>query len=151
MREKRRIRSSGPVPAVGRRSGGGVTALALGLTLLGQTVSGGRAQSVTDLSALAIGPDDTQAVLALIGRHLHSTDAQVAGLRRGRTGGICGTVEVRNRMGTYTGPRPFVAKVDADFAGRLPEGAELRNPGSMAEYSRLERARAMFVENCIDR
>ncbi|WP_419829873.1 hypothetical protein [Methylobacterium sp.] len=44
-----------------------------------------------------------------------------------------------------------MADLGAGFAGRLPEGAELRNPGSAADFTRLERARAMFVENCIDR
>ncbi|TXN55096.1 hypothetical protein [Methylobacterium sp. WL2] len=139
------------MPGVIRRAGRRIAGAALGLTLLAAAATGGPAQGLPDRPGAAIGPDDAQAVLALIERDLRSTDARLAGLRRGRAGGICGTVEVRNRMGTYTGPRPFVADLGAGFAGRLPEGAELRNPGSAADFTRLERARAMFVENCIDR
>lgn len=143
------------MPGVIRRGGRRTAGAALGLTLLAAAATGGRAQGLPDRPGAAIGPDDAQAVRALIerdlGRDLRSADARLAGLRQGRAGGICGTVEVRNRMGTYTGPRPFVADLGAGFAGRLPEGAELRNPGSAADFTRLERARAMFVENCIDR
>ncbi|MGU3341011.1 hypothetical protein ACLBXJ_23620 [Methylobacterium mesophilicum] len=143
------------MPGVIRRGGRRTAGAALGLTLLAAAATGGRAQGLPDRPGAAISPDDAQAVRALIerdlGRDLRSADARLAGLRLGRAGGICGTVEVRNRMGTYTGPRPFVADLGAGFAGRLPEGAELRNPGSAADFTRLERARAMFVENCIDR
>jgi hypothetical protein len=94
-------------------------------------------------------PDpETASVAAAIGRQLGSPDARVSGLRTGRGGILCGSVDVRNRMGTYTGPRPFVFDPATGLAGRLPEGPELRNPASLAEYQSMERTRALFVAHC---
>ncbi len=72
-------------------------------------VSGVPAQTVTDGSDAALGPETSAAVLALVARVLRSPDARVTDLRPGRAGALCGAVDLRNRMGTYTGPRPFVA------------------------------------------
>ncbi len=111
---------------------------------------GVRAQAVTDGSDAALGPETAGAVLALVGRVLRSPDARVTGLRAGRAGALCGAVDVRNRMGDYTGPRAFVADPGTDFLGRLPEGPELRNPGSPAEFEAMRRARALFAANCTE-
>ncbi len=108
-----------------------------------------RAQTVTDGSDAALGPETSAAVLALVARVLRSPDARVTDLRPGRAGALCGAVDLRNRMGTYTGPRPFVADPGSDFLGRLPEGPELRNPGSPAAYQALQRARSLFAANCM--
>lgn len=95
-------------------------------------------------------PDPETARLATdaVGRQLGSPDARVSGLRMGRGGILCGRVDVRNRMGTYTGPRPFVFDPATGLAGRLPEGPELRNPPSLADYRSMERTRALFVAHC---
>lgn len=124
--------------------------IGLAAALLLATLSGVRAQSVVDGSGAAIGPESTGAVLALLGRQLRSGDAKVTGLRKGRAGAVCGSVEVRNRMGAYTGPRGFVADLADGFAGRLPEGPELRSPAGMADYRAMERARTLFGDNCTD-
>ncbi len=89
-------------------------------------------------------------MLVLIGRHLHDLEARVARLRIGRAGALCGTVDVRNRMGAYTGPRGFVADIPEKFLGRLPEGPELRSPASPADFQAMERARALYAANCTE-
>lgn len=107
-----------------------------------------RAQTVTDGSDAALGPERTGAVLALVARVLRGPDARVTGLRDGRAGAVCGAVDLRNRMGTYTGPRAFVADPGGGFLGRLPEGPELRNPASPADFQAMQRARTLFAANC---
>ena len=92
-----------------------------------------------------------RAATAAIGRHLGSPDARVSNLRTGRGGILCGRVDVRNRMGSYTGPRAFVFEPGTGVAGRLPEGPELRNPAGVAEYRAMERTLALFAAHCIDR
>jgi hypothetical protein len=109
------------------------------------------AQSIVDGSDATIGRERTQAILASVGLALRSPDARVSELRLGRQGAICGAVEVRNRMGAYTGPRPFVFDPVTRFLGRLPEGPELRNPASMADFNAMEQARARYAQNCINR
>lgn len=109
------------------------------------------AQSIVDGSDAAIGQEHAQAILASVGRALRSTDARVSELRQGRQGAICGAVEVRNRMGAYTGARPFIFDPEARFFGRLPEGPELRSPASMADFTAMEQARTRYVQSCIDR
>lgn len=120
------------------------------IALLG-TSWGAHAQSVIDGSDTAIGSEETARLLAVVGQRLRSPDAKVAGLHKGRAGALCGTVEVRNRMGTYTGPRAFVANLAEGFFGRLPEGPELRAPASMADFQAMERAKSLFAENCSER
>ncbi|TXM72705.1 hypothetical protein FV222_11350 [Methylobacterium sp. WL103] len=94
--------------------------------------------------------ETSRAATAAIGRRLGSADARVSSLRTGRGGIMCGSVDVRNRMGTFTGPRPFVFEPGTGVVGRLPEGPELRNPASIAEYRSMERTRALFAAHCID-
>ncbi len=125
-----------------------LTALALSALLLICGLTGALAQSVADGSDAALGTDRTQALLALVARQPLSTDARVTGLRIGRGGAVCGAVEVKNRMGVYTGPRPFVADLTAGFAGKLPEGPELRSPGSMAAFRDMERTQSLYAANC---
>ncbi|MEH3119397.1 MAG: hypothetical protein PGN25_17915 [Methylorubrum populi] len=118
--------------------------------LLLLSATSARAQTVVDGSDAAVGPEAARTALTLIGRQLRDTGARVANLRIGRAGALCGTVDVRNRMGTYTGPRGFVADIPQSFLGRLPEGPELRNPGSPADFRAMERARALFEANCTE-
>lgn len=101
-----------------------------------------------DTAPAPLDPEIVRSATAAIGRQLGSADARVSGLRAGRGGGLCGSVDVRNRMGTYTGPRPFVFDPATGIAGRLPEGPELRHPASMAEYQALDQVRALFVAHC---
>ncbi len=109
-----------------------------------------RTQSVVDGSDAAIGPESTARLLVLVRETLRSSDARVTALRQGRDGAICGAVELRNRMGTYTGARPFVFEPASRFVGRLPEGPELRNPASVADYAAMERAKRLFSQNCAE-
>ncbi|MBD8909395.1 hypothetical protein [Methylorubrum zatmanii] len=123
-----------------------------GITLAALLILGGataaRAQTVVDGSDAAVGPEAARAVLSLIGTQLRDPEARIAGLRIGRSGALCGTVDVRNRMGVHTGPRGFVADLPEKFIGRLPEGPELRSPASMADFRAMERARALYEANC---
>ena len=107
-----------------------------------------RAQSIVAGTDAAIGPVAASTVLVLVGRQLRDPQARIAGLRNGRAGALCGTVDVTNRMGAYTGPRPFVADLPERFLARLPEGPELRNPASPADFQAMQRAQALFEANC---
>ncbi len=126
--------------------GSRIVALAAALLLTAR--SDAHAQSVVDGSDHAIGAERTAALLVLIEQHLRSSDAKIAGLHQGQAGALCGTVDVRNRMGTYTGPRGFVADLSDGFVRRLPEGPEKRSPASMADFVAMERAKRLFGENC---
>lgn len=75
--------------------------------------------------------------------------------RGARVGGQRGP---RHRRGHLAHPaarrgrsRPFVFNPETRIRERLPEGPELRNPASMAEYTALERARTLDAQNCTDR
>lgn len=122
------------------------TALAALLILSGAHAAG--AQTVLDGSDAAVGAHAASTALSLIGKQMGDPQARIAGLRIGRAGALCGTVDVRNRMGAYTGPRPFVADIPENFLGRLPEGPELRSPGSPTAFRAMERAKALFEANC---
>lgn len=110
--------------------------------------AGAGAQTVVDGSDRTVGAEASRTVLDLIGQRMRDPEARVAALRLGRAGALCGTVDVRNRMGAHTGPRPFVADLSERFFGRLPEGPELRSPASPADFRAMERARALFEANC---
>jgi hypothetical protein len=133
---------------LGMRSGRTLAPL---LVLLAQAGGGVHAQNAPESSGDAPNAETVRAATAAIGRQLGSTDAKVSSLRTGRGGVLCGSVNVRNRMGTYTGPRHFVFDPGTGVAGRLPEGPELRNPSSTAEYHAMERVKALFVAHCTDR
>lgn len=77
-----------------------------------------RAQRVTDGTEARFGPEITRDLYARIGKTWRGNDAKVSALRAGRQGALRGAVDIRNRMGTQTGVRPFVfapgtAQVDA--------------------------------------
>ncbi|GJD37293.1 hypothetical protein [Methylobacterium aerolatum] len=138
----RRVSTGRPWPAALRLAG----------AFLAMSAAAARAQDVADGTDARIGPDATRILLDRIGRTLHGgTEAKVTALREGRQGALCGAVEVRNRMGTYTGARPFVFERETGFLGRLPEGPELRNPASAADYEAMERARTLFLANCTEK
>lgn len=124
------------------------TALAASLTLASAIAA--EAQTVVDGSDTGVGAEAARTALVLIEKQMRDPEARVADLRIGRAGALCGTVDVRNRMGTYTGPRPFVADLAQNFLGRLPEGPELRSPASPAAFTAMERARALFAANCTE-
>ncbi|KQT46805.1 hypothetical protein ASG52_13985 [Methylobacterium sp. Leaf456] len=109
---------------------------------------GARAQSIVDGSAATVGPPAASTILVLVGRQFPDPEARIAGLRKGRDGAVCGTVDVRNRMGTHAGPRPFVADLSENFFARLPEGPELRSPASPADFKAMQRAKALYEANC---
>lgn len=109
-----------------------------------------QAQSIVDGSAATIGPPAASTILALAGRNFRDPEARIAGLRQGRAGAVCGTVDLRNRMGAHTGPRPFVADISENFLGRLPEGPELRSPASPADFKAMQRAKAFYEANCTE-
>ncbi|ACB80435.1 conserved hypothetical protein [Methylorubrum populi BJ001] len=121
---------------------------ALAALLILSGAGAAEAQTVVDGSDAGVGAEAARTALSLIGQQMRDPEAKVADLRIGRAGALCGTVDVRNRMGAYTGPRPFVADLPENFLGRLPEGPELRSPGSMAAFRAMERAKALFEANC---
>lgn len=120
----------------------------LGALLCLLVLPGAQAQSVVDGSEATIGAESAAAVVALVRRELRDPEARIGALHKGRAGALCGTVDIRNRMGVHTGPRGFVAEPGEGFFGRLPEGPELRNPSGVAEFRAMERARALFAANC---
>ncbi|GJE72816.1 hypothetical protein [Methylorubrum podarium] len=124
------------------------TALAASLILAGAIAA--EAQTVVDGSDTGVGAEAARAALVLIEKQMRDPEARVADLRIGRAWALCGTVDVRNRMGAHTGPRPFVADLAENFLGRLPEGPELRSPASPAAFTAMERARALFAANCTE-
>lgn len=106
-------------------------------------------QSVTDGSESAVGAENAAAVFALIGKGMKDpASALYARLRRGRAGAFCGEVDATNRMGTHTGPRPFVAEPAGGFGGIVPDAPELRNPASMAQYQAMQRTLDLYRANC---
>ncbi|BAQ47378.1 MULTISPECIES: hypothetical protein [Methylobacterium] len=119
--------------------------------LLGAMLAGpAAAQSVVDGSDAGIGIERTERLLALVRQTLPGPDAKVTDLREGRAGAVCGMIEMRNRMGSYTGPRPFVSDPASCVFGRLPEGPELRNPASAADFAAMERTKRLFAQNCAE-
>jgi hypothetical protein len=132
-------------------AGGAITLCLLVGAVLAADAQPARGQNIVDGSDATVGQAQIQAILDAVGRALRSTDARVTELRRGRQGAICGAVEVRNRMGNYTGARPFVFDPESRIFGRFPEDPELRNPASMADFTAMEQARTRYLQNCIDR
>jgi len=112
--------------------------------------SGARAQTVDDGSGAALGPADTRAVLDLIGRHLNSPDTKVTVLRRSGGSIICGSVNVKNRDGLYTGERGFVVDLPRSFFGRVPDGPELMTFRPGEAYQAMERIRQLYFARCLD-
>ena len=98
-----------------------------------------------------LGPEVAGRVRALLGRSLRDPDtARYGRLRPGRAGAVCGTVETRNRMGQPTGPRPFVTDLAGGTAGLLPDGPELRNPGTVEDFAAMQRILALYRANCAE-
>ncbi len=112
--------------------------------------SGARAQIVDDGSGAALGPADTRTVLDLIERHLKSPDAKVTVLRRSAGPIICGSVNVKNREGLYTGERGFVVDLATSFFGRVPDGPELMTFRPGEAYQAMERIRQLYFDRCLD-
>ncbi|WP_233384519.1 hypothetical protein [Methylobacterium sp. C25] len=109
------------------------------------------AQTVIDGSESVLGAEDAKAVFALVGKGMKDpSSALYSRLHRGRAGALCGEVDATNRMGTHTGPRPFVADTAAGFGGVLPDAPELRHPSSMAQYQAMQRTLDLYRANCTE-
>ena len=106
-------------------------------------------QTVEDGSNAAIGPADTTTVLDLIRLEPDSPDAKVSNLRRGGPDHVCGSVNVKNRDGLYTGERGFVVDLRARHFGRVPDGPELLNPRA-ARFTEKEAIRQTYFRLCLD-
>lgn len=61
----------------------------------------------------------------------------------------CGSVNVKNRDGLYTGERGFVVDLAEASLGRVPDGPELRNPRA-AGVEEKERIRLRYLRLCLD-
>ncbi|MBZ6416105.1 MULTISPECIES: hypothetical protein [Methylobacterium] len=107
------------------------------------------AQTVEDGSDGTIGPADTARVLALIRQDLNSPDAKVTQLRRSGASHVCGSVNVKNRDGLYTGERGFVVDLPSGTFGRVPDGPELLSPRA-AGFAGKEAIRQSYFRLCLD-
>ncbi|QGY00617.1 hypothetical protein MMSR116_00870 [Methylobacterium mesophilicum SR1.6/6] len=106
-------------------------------------------QTVEDGSDAALGPADTGTVLPLIGRNLNSPDAKVSVLRRRDGLYVCGSVNVKNRDGLYTGERGFLVDLRTREFGRVPDGPELLNPRAEG-FREKEAIRASYFRLCLN-
>lgn len=106
-------------------------------------------QTVEDGSQASIGPESTKIVLDLIRRELESPDAKVTNLRRSGPVHICGSVNVKNREGLYTGERGFVVDLQNVKFGRVPDGPELLNP-RVAGFTLKEAIRQDYFRLCLE-
>jgi len=105
---------------------------------------------VEDGSDAGIGPAGTRTILDLVGRHLKSPDAKVSDLRRSDGAAICGSVDVKNREGLYTGPRGFVVDLVSGSFDRVPDGPELLSARRGSDYEVLERQRQRYFRLCLN-
>lgn len=106
-------------------------------------------QTVEDGSDIAIGAPDARIVLDMIRRDLDSPDAKVTMLRRSGRAHICGSVNVKNRDGLYTGARGFVVDLTTRQFGRVPDGPELLDPRA-AGFAEKEAIRQSYFRLCLD-
>lgn len=114
-------------------------------------IASGEAHAVTveDGTDKAIGAESTRTVIALIEQHLKNPDAKITVLRRSGTSLICGSVNVKNKEGLYTGERGFVVDLSDNSFGRVPDGPELLSSRS-AGFDDKERIRQIYFEKCLD-
>lgn len=110
---------------------------------------GAAAVTVEDGTDKTIGAESTRTVLGLIDQHLKNPDAKVTVLRRSRASLICGSVNVKNKEGLYTGERGFVVDLSDNSFGRVPDGPELLSSRS-AGFDAKERIRQVYFEKCLD-
>lgn len=121
--------------------------LAAGMVLL--EPAAGHAQAVEDGSDAVIGRAETAIVLDLIRRHLDRPEAKVTALRRSEGSWICGSVNVKNREGIYSGERGFVVDLSVKSFARVPDGPELLNP-RVPGFAEMEQARQLYFKLCLD-
>lgn len=88
-------------------------------------------------------------MLDLIGQRFKELDPKVTSLRKAEGSWICGSVNVKNRDGLYTGDRGFVVDLANKTFGRVPEGPELLNPKSEG-FAEKERIRQTYFNQCLD-
>ena len=100
-------------------------------------------------SDAVIGRAETAIVLDLIRRHLDRPEAKVTALRRSEGSWICGSVNVKNREGIYSGERGFVVDLSVKSFARVPDGPELLNP-RVPGFAEMEQARQLYFKLCLD-
>lgn len=110
---------------------------------------GAHAQVVEDGSDAAIGKANAAKVLDLVGQRFKDSDPKVTSLRRAEGSWICGSVNVKNRDGLYSGERGFVVDLSNAFFGRVPDGPELLNPRAEG-FEAMERIRQLYFQMCMD-
>lgn len=129
------------------------TALAVSLHVLAlsalATPLAARAQVVEDGSDAAIGKSNARIVLDLIGQRFEELAPKVTSLRKAEGSWICGSVNVKNRDGLYSGERGFVVDLSNAFFGRVPDGPELLNPRAEG-FQAMEEIRQIYFKMCID-
>ncbi|WP_279357941.1 hypothetical protein [Methylobacterium indicum] len=106
-------------------------------------------QTIEDGSGARIGPADTALVRELVQRNLTGSDAKISALRRSGASHICGSVNVKNRDGLYTGERGFLVDVRARTFGRVPDGPELLDPRATG-FREKEAIRESYFRLCLD-
>jgi hypothetical protein len=121
----------------------------MALTVLPMSQGSATGQTVDDGSDTAIGPADTGTIVALVGHDLRSPDARISALRRRGDGYVCGSVNVKNRDGLYTGERGFLVDLKTRHFGRVPDGPELLDPRAEG-FREKEGIRASFFRLCLD-
>lgn len=107
------------------------------------------AQVVEDGSDAAIGKAVADKVLAIVGQRFKDLDPKITALRRAEGSWLCGSVNVKNRDGLYSGERGFVLDLTSDVFGRVPEGPELLNPKAPG-FPALEQVRQAYFSMCLD-
>ncbi|MBB3902867.1 hypothetical protein GGR33_002369 [Methylobacterium brachythecii] len=124
-----------------------IVALPLAALLAGAMPA--RSQKVEDGSDAAIGPAAARTVLDLIKQRFGSLDPKVSVLRKAKGAWICGSVNVKNREGLYSGERGFVADLSNGFFGRVPDGPEMLSSRSEG-FEERERVRQLYFDLCLD-
>ncbi|MCE4224889.1 hypothetical protein HCU64_14080 [Methylobacterium sp. C25] len=105
--------------------------------------------TVEDGSDTSIGPDSTRIVLDLIRQRFETLDPKVSVLRKSKSAWICGSVNVKNRDGLYSGERGFVVDLSNAFFGRIPDGPEMLSSRSEG-FAEREHIRQLYFDLCLD-
>jgi hypothetical protein len=108
-----------------------------------------RAQVVEDGSDAAIGRANARIVLDRVGQQFGDLAPKVTSLRKAEGTWICGSVNVKNRDGLYTGERGFVVDLSNAYFGRVPDGPELLNPRAKG-FQAMEEIRQVYFRMCLD-
>jgi hypothetical protein len=130
-------------------AGQGAAILALSVAMVFGGPNSAWSQKVEDGSDAAIGPAAARTVLDLIKQRFESLDPKVSVLRKAKGSWICGSVNVKNRDGLYSGERGFVVDLSNGFFGRVPDGPEMLSSRSEG-FEERERIRQIYFDLCLD-